>query len=87
NMQTYFCDAHSPWQKGGVENAISRLRRPLPRKTDLTALGAHGLQAAVENYNSTPRKCLDFKTPAEVFAENLQALHFNRESIHPPSRA
>ena len=34
-VQTFFCDPHSPWQKGGVENSIGRLRRSLPRKTDL----------------------------------------------------
>ena len=34
-IETFFCDTHSPWQKGGVENAIGRLRRGLPRKTDL----------------------------------------------------
>ena len=37
-IQTIFCDTRSPWQKGGVENAIGRLRRTLPRKTDLAAL-------------------------------------------------
>ncbi len=37
-IQTFFCDTHSPWQKGGVENAIGRMRRVLPRKTDLASL-------------------------------------------------
>ena len=62
------------------------IRRQLPRKTDLATLGVAGLKAAIETYNTTPRKCLNFKTPAEAFAANLEALHFNRESIHPPSR-
>ena len=34
-MRTFFCEPHAPWQKGGIENAIGRLRRPLPRKSDL----------------------------------------------------
>jgi len=38
NIQTFFCDTYSPWQKGGVENAIGRMRRTLPRKTDLAAI-------------------------------------------------
>jgi IS30 family transposase len=38
NIQTFFCDTYSPWQKGGVENAIGRMRRTLPRKTDLATL-------------------------------------------------
>src|SRR5204863_6565149 len=35
SMRTFFCDPHAPWQKGGIENAIGRMRRGLPRKTDL----------------------------------------------------
>jgi transposase, IS30 family len=37
-IDTFFCDTHSPWQKGGIENAIGRMRRPLPRKTDVLAI-------------------------------------------------
>ncbi|MBI1651414.1 IS30 family transposase, partial [Hyphomicrobium sulfonivorans] len=79
-VETFFCDTHSPWQKGGVENAILRLRRALPRKSDLGAISARQLASIVANYNATPRRCLDFKTPAEVFWENLNTLHFNRET-------
>ena len=68
-VQTFFCDPHSPWQKGGVENAIGRLRRSLPRKTDLTVLDAAALHHLVQRLNNTPRKCLDFNTPAEAFSE------------------
>jgi len=66
-VQTFFCDPHAPWQKGGVENAIGRMRRQLPRKTDLTKLSAYKLKKAVTEYNTTPRKCLGYKTPNEVF--------------------
>src|SRR5206468_992451 len=38
SMRTFFCDPHAPWQKGGIENAIGRMRRGLPRKTDLATL-------------------------------------------------
>jgi IS30 family transposase len=68
-VQTFFCDPHSPWQKGGVENSIGRLRRPLPRKTDLKLLTAADLERHVQRLNDTPRKCLDFKTPAEAFSK------------------
>ena len=54
-LETFFCETHSPWQKGGIENAIGRLRRTLPRKTDL-AIG--GALYAPQVYNNTPRKCL-----------------------------
>lgn len=66
-MATYFCDAHSPWQKGGVENAIARIRRFLPRKSDLAEISQYDLDALIEQYNNTPRKCLDYQTPNEVF--------------------
>ena len=68
-VQTFFCDPHSPWQKGGVENSIGRLRRSLPRKTDLDLITAADLKRHVQRLNDTPRKCLDFKTPAEAFSE------------------
>lgn len=68
-IDTFFCDTHSPWQKGGIENAIGRLRRRIPRTTDLAALSQTERQRIIHNYNHTPRKCLDFKTPAEAFSQ------------------
>mgnify|MGYP003875458717 FL=1 len=85
-IKTFFCDAYAPWQKGGVENAIGRLRRGLPRKTNLAEITKRKLDRIIWQYNNTPRKCLGFKTPAEVFRENSTLLHFNCESIFPPSR-
>lgn len=82
-LATFFCDPHSPWQKGGVENAIGRFRRFLPRKTDLETLSADQIAAMAWAYNHIPRQCLDFQTPAEVFSK---ALHFEWESTSPPSR-
>ncbi|UZE52377.1 IS30 family transposase [Rhodopseudomonas sp. P2A-2r] len=84
NLQTYFCDAYAPWQKGGVENAIGRMRRRIPRKTDLAALTPSDLARCVLAYNSTPRKCLDWQTPAHVFGSQL--LHFKCESSSPHAR-
>jgi transposase, IS30 family len=66
-LKTYFCDPHSPWQKGGIENAIGRLRRSLPRRSDLTTIMQGHLDELTNRYNRTPRKCLDFRTPEEVF--------------------
>lgn len=66
-VATFFCDVRSPWQKGGVENTIGRLRRVLPRKTDLDTITHRQLRAYAERLNNTPRKCLDFQTPAEAF--------------------
>ena len=78
NLKTYFCDTHSPWQKGGIENAIGRMRRFMPRKTDLATLSDQDFNAFLLAYNNTPRKCLAYKTPAEVFCQQL--LHFKCES-------
>ena len=77
-IKTFFCDPHSPWQKGGIENTIGRLRRSLPRKANLDTIDDRSLQAVVAAYNNTPRKCLGFRSPAEVFAAKL--LRFKRES-------
>lgn len=71
DLPTFFCDPHAPWQKGGIENAIGRMRRTLPRKTDLDGIGHNDLQQLVERYNDTPRKCLAFRTPNEVFSDFL----------------
>ncbi len=83
DLKTFFCDPHAPWQKGGVENAIGRIRRFLPRKTNLDTLEPSQILRAAHAYNHTPRQCLDFRTPAEVFS---QVLHFKWESTsrHSP---
>ncbi len=86
HMATYFCDTYSPWQKGGVENAIGRARRDLPRKTDLAELSQHELDRLARKHNHTPRKCLGYLTPAESFLQHLNALHFNCESTSPLPR-
>ena len=82
-IKTFFCDPYAPWQKGGIENAIGRMRRFLPRKTDLATLPHRRFLALVCAYNNTPRKCLDFKTPAEAFSK---VLHFECESTSPLPR-
>jgi IS30 family transposase len=82
-VRTFFCDPYAPWQKGGIENAIGRMRRFMPRKTDLAILPRKRFIAFVRAYNNTPRKCLDFKTPAEAFSK---VLHFECESTFPLSR-
>jgi len=68
-VQTFFCDVRSPWQKGGVENAIGRLRRSLPRKTNLDEVSHSRLRAYADRLNNIPRKCLGFLTPAEAFSQ------------------
>jgi IS30 family transposase len=59
------------------------MRRFLPRKTALATLPTKRFDAVIRAYNNTPRKCLDFRTPAEAFAK---VLHFECESTFPLSR-
>lgn len=70
-LRAFFCDPHSPWQRGGIENANGRLRRDLPRKASLSDYSDDDIDSIVWNLNATPRKCLGFKTPIEAFASNL----------------
>ena len=74
----------TPTRRGGVENAIGRLRRFLPRKTVLADVSEERFTLIMQTYNNTPRKCLGYRTPAEVFM--AQVLHFKCESTFPLSR-
>ena len=80
-LETFFCDTHSPWQQGGVENALGRLRRTLPRKTDWAALPEERVTPLIQASTNTSRKCLAYRTPAEVFLD--RALHLKGESTCP----
>jgi len=70
-LTAYFCDPHSPWQRGGIENANGRLRRGLPRKTNLGRYADADIDDVIWNLNATPRNCLGYRTPIEAFARNL----------------
>ena len=87
-VQTFFCDIHSPCQKGGVENATGRMRRVLTRKIDLADISSERFDQLVLNCNNPPRKCLGHYTPAEVFPNHLEnnVLHLNCESTFPSAR-
>lgn len=70
-MQTFFCDPHSPWQRGSIENANGILRRDLPRKSQLQDYSHRDIEDIIWAVNTTPRKCLGFLTPAEAFLTQL----------------
>ena len=70
-IQTFFCDPYASWQKGGVENTNGRLRRDLPRKTDVRNMKQEDFDEVIENYNTTPRKALGWLSPLEAFNKNL----------------
>ena len=70
----YFCDPHSPWQKGAVENANGRIRRFLPGERNLAELAEDELRRISATLNATPRRCLGYRTPQEAFQDQLAAL-------------
>jgi transposase, IS30 family len=72
-VASYFCDPHSPWQKGAVENANGRVRRFLPREAEPGALASAPLRRLADRLNGTPRRCLGYRTPREVFDQHLAA--------------
>ena len=82
-IDTFFCDVRKPWQKGGVENMNGRLRRFLPLKTNPESITKNDIKILEYIINSTPRKCLGYLTPLEVFS---QPLHFKCEFTSPLSR-
>lgn len=71
DMDTYFCDKRSPWQKGQVEQMNVMLHRYLPKKSNIQHLTERQLKRIEDQLNNRPRKCLGFKTPAEVFKQEL----------------
>ena len=73
-LQTYFCDPYSAWQKGAVENVIGLIRQYFPKGTDLSFVTPRQLKSIEDKLNNRPRKCLGWKTPNEVFSAHLQTL-------------
>ena len=67
-IDVYFCDPYASWQKGGIENVNGIIRRTIPKKSDFNHYTDNDISDLMWNINTTPRKCLGYKTPYEVIA-------------------
>ena len=73
-LTAYFADPYSSWQRGTNENTNGLLRQYIPKGMDLTDLKDHELESYTRKLNNRPRKCLNYRTPAEVYHQRSVAL-------------
>ncbi len=71
-IPSYFCDSYSSWQKGGVENLNGLIREYFPKKSNLDTISKKKIYLIQEKLNNRPRKCLNYLTPNEVIATELE---------------
>lgn len=78
----YFCDPYASWQKGGVENSNGIARRTIPKRSDFNDYSDDDINNLMWGMNTTPRKCLGYKTPYEVIANQELRLATLGNTVH-----
>jgi IS30 family transposase len=82
-LPIYFCDPHSPWQRGTNENTNGLLRQYFPKGTDLSRHSREEIEAVAFTLNTRPRKTLGWKTPAEALRDQLASIKRRRVATTP----
>ena len=75
DVKVYFCDPHSPWQRGSNENTNGLLRQYFPKKTDLSGYSQAHLDRVALRLNQRPRETLEFQTPADKLSAFVASIH------------
>ncbi len=81
-VKVYFCDPHSPWQRGSCENTNGPLRQYLPKGTDLALYSQEQLDAIADRLNQRPRAIHGFYPPISVYRALLERLSQPNGSVH-----
>src|SRR5207245_9821659 len=80
-LEVYFCDPHSPWQRGSNENTNGLLRQHFPHGTDLRPFTQRQLDKVAQQLNTRPRQTLEFQTPAVVLAATVASTGCHHRSF------
>ena len=82
DVQIYFADPHSPWQRGSNENTNGLLRQYIPKGSDLSMYSQDELNAIALSLNTRPREMLGWKAPLAVYTEHMARIQLQADLIH-----
>ena len=82
DINTFFCDPYSSWQKGSVENVNKMIRRYIPKGADISKYSKKFIKKIETILNNKPRKILNYKTPLEAMLENNLLLNRNKKTLN-----